>query len=167
MQGFGGKFSRTFLYFKGSIWQKGIRSSIGRSCDVRDIFLKNISKFDEVWHILHHVLTHFTGPTFLLMRLFLVYSGKWTPLSHSPTQIRPLQSPLEKPCVGIVWGAPNSTKPCVGSPTPSPHKVFIIFRPHAIPTQSPPILMYICNPHTFWYILFQSSHILYNTSYTC
>ena len=48
MQGFGGKFSRTFLYFKVSIWEKGIRSSIGRSCDVRDIFLKNISKFDEV-----------------------------------------------------------------------------------------------------------------------
>ena len=64
MQGFGGKFSRTFLYFKGSIRQKGIRPlSIGRSCDVRDIFLKNISKFDEVWQILHHVLTHFTGPT--------------------------------------------------------------------------------------------------------
>ena len=58
------KISRTFLYFKRSIWQKDIRSSIGRSCDVRDIFLKNISKFDEVWHILHHVLTHFTGPTF-------------------------------------------------------------------------------------------------------
>ena len=27
---------------------KGYYISIGRSCDVRDIFLKNISKFDEV-----------------------------------------------------------------------------------------------------------------------
>ena len=50
----------------------------------------------------------------------------------------------------LVWGAPRQ-----------PHtKCILFFRPHAIPTQSPPILMYICNPHAFWYILFQSPHIL-------
>ena len=85
----------------------------------------------------------------------------FTPLSHSPTQIRPTQSPLGKPCVGIVWGAPHSTKPCVGSPTPAPHKVYIIFssphNPHAIPH---PFLCILPHAFWFWYILVQSPHIL-------
>ena len=63
--------------------------------------------------------------------------------------------------MGIVWGAPHSTKPCVGSPTPVPHNVHIIFssprNPNAIPThsdvylQSPRILILI-HPHTFYHI---------------
>ena len=100
----------------------------------------------------------------------LFYINNWlaltlyTPVSHSSTQIHPTQSPLGKPCVGIVCGELPTRQDLVWEAPRQPHtKCILFFRPHTIPTQSP-TRFYVYfpthfdfdiswfNPHTFCHI---------------
>ena len=98
-------------------------------CDIGLTTVENLKVQNEALvkgteHLRHPCLTH--------PRKFIPHNPHWENLAWGLCGELPTRQ-------NLVWGAPRQ-----------PHtKCTLFFRPHAIPTQSPPILMYICDPHAF------------------
>ena len=132
-------------------WGKRLKHTIGgrgRSKTSKfDRKFKNNPRLKKSYPILKKSVQH---PGRSLYQSCVSYVHTQVSLTHANP---PHPIPTGKKVAWGLWGAPHSTKPCVGSPTPAPYKVYITF--------STPR-----NPHPFWCnFLFLEEKAFFNSNF--